>query len=168
MAGRLVARLVRSVTTDTRPQRPTEPTQPRPAPAGSAYPGDAVGPVNIDYAPVDDALADPGEIVWAWIPYEEDHTRGKDRPALIIGRDGRWLLALQVTSQDHDRDAAAEAGAGRYWVDLGSGAWDQRGRASEARVNRLIRLDPGAVRRIGARLSRDRFEAVAREVRRHW
>lgn len=73
--------------------------------------------------PLNDEQADPGEIVWTWVPYEEDHTQGKDRPALIIGRDGRWLLALQVTSQDHDRDVEQEAHAGRYWEDIGTGGW---------------------------------------------
>lgn len=113
------------------------------------------------YAPRDDGRADPGEVVWAWVPFEEDHARGKDRPVLVIGRDGSWLLALQLTSRDHDLDAAQESDEGRYWVDIGAGPWDARGRPSEARVNRVIRLSPERVRRIGARLDRHRFEDVA-------
>ncbi|WP_307781341.1 type II toxin-antitoxin system PemK/MazF family toxin [Agilicoccus flavus] len=119
------------------------------------------------YAPRADGNADPGEIVWAWVPYEEDHSRGKDRPALVIGRDDAWLLALPVTSQDHDRDAAQEARAGRRWMDIGTGPWDPRGRASEVRVNRIVRLDAGSVRREGAALPRDLFDEVVAEVRRH-
>jgi len=38
------------------------------------------------YDPHPDGLADPGEAVWGWVPYEEDFGRGKDRPVLIIGR----------------------------------------------------------------------------------
>lgn len=123
---------------------------------------------RLGYSPVDDDRADPGEVVWAWVPYEEDATRGKDRPVLVVGRDGARLLALQLTSQDHDRDAAQEAAAGRHWVDIGTGAWDYRRRPSEARVNRLLRLDPGAVRRTGARLDRGIFEQVVAQVRRHY
>lgn len=115
-------------------------------------------------------MADPGEVVWTWVPYEEDYSQGKDRPVLIIGRDpGRpvWLLGLQLTSQDHDRDAEQEARAGRYWVDIGSGGWDSQGRPSEARVNRIIRIDPAKVRRISVSLSEDRFAEVAEAVARH-
>lgn len=138
------------------------------APAGAGGPDapPAAGS-RLGYAPVDDDRADPGEVVWAWVPYEEDPQRGKDRPVLVVGRDGPALLALQLTSQDHDRDAAQEAAAGRFWVDIGAGGWDHRRRPSEARVNRLLRLDPTAVRRTGARLDRAVFERVVVEVRRH-
>ena len=136
--------------------------------AGSSYPGDFTGSPRISYAPFDDDLADPGEIVWTWVPYEEDFSQGKDRPVLVIGRDGRWLLVLQVTSQDHDVDAAQEARAGRYWEDIGTGAWDREGRPSEVRLNRIIRVDPGSVRRIGAVLDETRFRRVADGVSRHF
>ncbi len=120
---------------------------------------------QLRYAPRPDGRPDPGEVVWAWVPFEDDHSRGKDRPALIIGRDGRWLLAVPLTSKDHDRDAAQERAAGRFWVDVGPGAWDRRGRPSEARVDRIVRLDPAAVRREGAVLERHTFERVAAAVR---
>ncbi|WP_297109871.1 type II toxin-antitoxin system PemK/MazF family toxin [Tessaracoccus sp.] len=132
------------------------------------YPGDYTQRPTIVYQPRHDAEADPGEIVWTWVPYEEDHAEGKDRPVLLIGRDGPWLLGLQVTSQDHDRDAAQEARAGRYWLDIGAGAWDPQRRPSEVRVNRIVRIDPGGVRRIGAVLDERVFAAVATEVRRHY
>ncbi|MFV0428762.1 MAG: type II toxin-antitoxin system PemK/MazF family toxin [Arachnia sp.] len=134
----------------------------------AGYPGDYTQRPHIVYDPYDDDLPDPGEVIWAWVPYEEDHTQGKDRPALVIGRDGQWLLVLHVTSQDHDRDADQEARVGRYWVDIGTGEWDRRRRPSEARVNRIIRIDPGQVRRIGAVLDRDHFDAVARAVLQHY
>lgn len=122
---------------------------------------------RIQYAPVDDHRADPGEVVWAWVPFEEDPRKGKDRPVLVIGRDGDLLLALQMSSQDHDKDAADEARWGRYWVDVGSGAWDRERRPSEARVDRILRIDPESVRRIGAVLDRQRFDEVAAGVRQH-
>lgn len=145
-------------------KRATFRTQPT---SGDGYPGDFTGTPEIRYTPFEDANADPGEIVWTWVPYEEDHSQGKDRPVLVIGRDGRWLLALQVTSQDHDVDDAQEARAGRYWEDIGTGAWDSQGRPSEARVNRILRIDPGQVRRIGAVLDERRFTRVAEAVRQH-
>ncbi|GAB3815535.1 type II toxin-antitoxin system PemK/MazF family toxin [Tessaracoccus terricola] len=133
-----------------------------------AYPGDFTGRPNIVYTPRKDGEPDPGEVVWTWVPYEEDHSQGKDRPALVIGRDGNWLLVLQVTSQDHDRDAAQEASVGRYWTDIGTGEWDNQGRPSEVRVNRIIRIDPEKVRRIGAILDEGTFNHVRREVLKYY
>lgn len=148
--------------------KPRRPVPTAPTVAGLGYPGDFTGVPVLGYEPDNDAEADPGEVVWTWVPYEEDHRRGKDRPVLVIGRDGPWLLALPMTSQDHDRDARQEAAEGRYWVDIGSGSWDRSGRPSEVRVNRILRIDPTAVRRIAARLPRDRFDEVARAVLRHY
>jgi len=110
-------------------------------------------------------VADPGEIVWAWVPFEEDHSQGKDRPVLVIGRDGPLLLALPLTGKDHERDAVQEAAVGRHWADIGSGTWDHLGRASEVRVDRILRLDPAGVRRQGAVLDEGRFSQVAAAVR---
>jgi len=121
--------------------------------------------VRVEYRPRDDGRPDPGEIVWAWVPFEEDATQGKDRPVLVVGRDGDLLLGLMLTSKDHGRDAADEARHGRRWLDLGSGPWDPQGRPSEVRVDRVLRLRPDAVRREGATLDRRRFDAVAAGVR---
>ncbi len=117
-------------------------------------------PDRLGYRPNRNGVADPGEVVWAWVPYEDDPGQGKDRPVLVIGRDGADLLALQLTSKDHDRDAAQEAAMGRYWMDIGTGGWDREARPSEVRLNRLLRLDPAAVRREGAAVDRRVFEAV--------
>ena len=135
------------------------------APGARGYPGDYRGTPRISYSPSPDGQPDPGEIVWTWVPYEEDHSQGKDRPVLVVGRDGTWLLGLMLTSKDHDRDAADEARWGRQWVDIGVGAWDRQRRPSEVRVDRVLRVDPAAVRREGAVLDRARFEQVADAVR---
>lgn len=146
-------------------QRPGRAT---PGPGGGRrYPGDFPGRPRLTYDPHPGKLADPGEVVWTWVPYEEDHTRGKDRPVLVIGRDADWLLALPMTSKDHDRDAAEEAAEGRYWVEVGRGSWDTSGRVSEVRVNRIVRVDPDAVRRVAGKLDKARFDKVAAGVRRH-
>ncbi|MDQ2748857.1 MAG: type II toxin-antitoxin system PemK/MazF family toxin [Actinomycetota bacterium] len=126
----------------------------------------APGPLRMDYAPQADGKPDPGEIVWAWVPFEEGDGRGKDRPVLVVSRDGAELLALMLTSKDHDRDAEDEARHGRHWVDIGSGPWDRQGRASEVRIDRVLRLPAAEVRREGATLDRERFELVAAAARR--
>jgi PemK-like, MazF-like toxin of type II toxin-antitoxin system len=129
------------------------------------YAGDFEGTVHVEYTPhPDDGVADPGEIVWTWVPFEEDFTRGKDRPVLVVGSDGPWLLALILTSKDHDRDAADEARWGRIWMDIGSGAWDKEGRRSEVRLDRVLRIEPGHVRREGAAIGEDLFNQVAAEL----
>ena len=56
---------------------------------------------RIVYAPDLDGQADPGEIVWTWVVFEDDPTRGKDRPVLVVGRDRRTLLGLMLSSQDY-------------------------------------------------------------------
>lgn len=137
----------------------------RPSPDGPRRPAGSRVP-DVEYRPRDDGAADPGEIVWAWVPYDEGDGRGKDRPVLIIGRRGEDLLGLMLSSQDHDRDAADEARHGRVWTDLGTGAWDARGRPSEVRLDRLLQLAPGDVRREGAALDRARFDRVVAEARR--
>jgi hypothetical protein len=123
-------------------------------------------PDDIEYRPRHDGRADPGEVVWAWVPFDEGDGRGKDRPVLVIGRRGAHLLALMLTSKDHDRDAADEARFGRVWTDIGSGPWDTRNRPSEVRLDRLLVLDPSGVRREGAALDRVRFDRVVAEARR--
>ncbi|WP_187366715.1 type II toxin-antitoxin system PemK/MazF family toxin [Nocardioides dongxiaopingii] len=169
MAERAVARWARRVwrrrpTAPARPAaRPTAPVRPaarptaRPtaSPAGPAYRGDFGGTPQVTYAPHANGVADPGEVVWAWVPYEEDATRGKDRPVLVLAVDGADLLGLMLTSKDHDRRHDADA-----WFDLGTGAWDRQGRPSEVRLDRVLRLAPSAVRREGATLDRARFDRV--------
>ena len=84
---------------------------------------------------------------------------------LVIGTHGDRLLALQLTSKDHDRDADQERRSGREWMDVGTGDWDSQRRPSEVRLNRLLRLDPAGVRREGAALDRAIFDAVVDAAR---
>ena len=133
----------------------------------TGYPGDFTDRPRIVYQPIKDGRPDPGEVVWTWVPYEEDYSQGKDRPVLLVGRDGEWLLGLQVTSQDHDRDRDQEARAGRYWIDIGAGDWDHRRRPSEAALHRIVRLSPASARRIGGQISQARFENVVAALQRH-
>lgn len=116
--------------------------------------------VEVSYAPQHDGEPDPGEVVWAWVPYEEDASQGKDRPVLLLAREGEEVLGLQLSSKDHDRDAEDEARWGRHWMDVGSGGWDSQRRPSEVRLDRLLRLRSSAVRREGAALDPEVFSQV--------
>lgn len=124
------------------------------------------------YSPSLDGNPDPGEVVWTWVPYEEDFTQGKDRPVLLVGHDGTWLLGLMLTSKDHSRDGGGRGGAGRgggrdegpRWMDIGSGPWDSKGRESEVRLDRVLRVDPTAVRREGAIVDAALFGKVTRAM----
>lgn len=144
------------------------PARPGPRTGSSArYPGDLPrGDVHITYSPNADGRPDPGEVVWAWVPYEEDASRGKDRPVLVISEHDGYLVALMLTSRDRDDVHAREAAAGRYWMDIGTGDWDRRRRPSEVRLDRVLRLRPDEVRREGGRLPKKRFDEVAAALRR--
>jgi hypothetical protein len=110
------------------------------------------------YAPQPDGQADPGEVVWTWVEYEDDPSQGKDRPVLVVGRDGRTLLGLMLSSQ-HERDGQ------RNWYALGPGAWDREERPSWVRLDRVLEVDEDGIRREGAMLDRRRFESIAAELR---
>ncbi|WP_028048772.1 type II toxin-antitoxin system PemK/MazF family toxin [Cellulomonas sp. URHD0024] len=123
------------------------------------------GPVHPLYAPSLDGDADPGEIVWGWVPYEEDVSQGKDRPVLVVARNGASVIGLMLTSKDHSRNAANEARHGRVWLDIGSGPWDARRRPSEVRLDRVVQLHPTAFRREGAVMDRALFDRVTAALR---
>lgn len=113
---------------------------------------------TISYAPDLDGAADPGEIVWAWVPYEEGDGRGKDRPLLVVGRRGGELVGLMLSSRQDRADD-------REWVSIGTGAWDRDGRESFVRLDRVLQVGEHDIRREGAVLGRARFERVAGELR---
>ena len=105
--------------------------------------GPRVVAMDATYAPIENGQPDPGEVVWAWVPYEEDASQGKDRPVVLLGKDGDTWLALQLTSKDHDRDEAQESEEGRFW------------------------LPDSGLRREGAALDRALFESVVEAARAH-
>ena len=142
--------------------KPSEPAS-TVASDGSDYPGDYRDMINFEYSPSLDGDADPGEIVWTWVPFEEDHSQGKDRPVLLVGRDGEYLLALMMTSKDHNNREHADSN----YLDIGSGPWDPQGRASEVKLNRVIRVRPDSMRREGAIMPEDTFRLIERAWTRH-
>lgn len=137
-----------------------KPSAPAPTVASdsSDYPGDYRDMINFEYSPSLDGDADPGEIVWTWVPFEEDHSQGKDRPVILVGRDGEYLLALMMTSKDHNNREHADSN----YLDIGSGPWDPQGRASEVKLNRVIRVRPDSMRREGAIMPEDTFRLIER------
>ncbi|MCH0541579.1 type II toxin-antitoxin system PemK/MazF family toxin [Streptomyces sp. MUM 203J] len=112
-----------------------------------------VGPVRTSYAPERDGDPDPGEIVWTWVPYEENDGRGKDRPVLVVAREAAGtLLAVQLSSRRRDGD--------HEWVALGSGPWDRAGRDSWVDLDRVLRVHEDGMRREACALDRARFDLV--------
>jgi hypothetical protein len=110
------------------------------------------------YAPDLDGRADPGEVVWTWVVYEDDPTRGKDRPVLVVGRDRQTLLGLMLSSQTHHAED-------RNWISIGPGGWDYDGRPSWVRLDRVLDVPEEGIRREGAILERSTFELVAARLR---
>lgn len=113
--------------------------------------------VTFEYSPCMDGDPDPGEVVWTWVPYEEDPSQGKDRPVVIVGRRGQMLIGVPLTSKRHDNEPQ---------VLVGTGSWDREGRPSYAKLERLLEIDPGKVRREGAVLSRAHFDEVVAGIER--
>jgi PemK-like, MazF-like toxin of type II toxin-antitoxin system len=113
------------------------------------------------YSPDLDGRADPGEIVWTWVTYENDPTRGKDRPVLVVGRDHTTLLGLMLSSQERHT-------ADRDWVGIGSGSWDTEGRPTWVRLDRVLDVPEEGIRREGAILERAVFDVVAARLRRDY
>ena len=131
-----------------------KPARTRSGPPATEAPGVRL----LDYSPDLDGRADPGEIVWTWVAYEEDTSQGKDRPVLVVGREGDSLLGLMLSSQ-HERDGQPE------WFALGSGPWDREGRPSWLRLDRVLEMTEDGIRREGAVLDRAHFDRVAEVLR---
>ena len=112
-----------------------------------------IGPVRMSYSPQTDGAPDPGEVVWTWVPFEENDGRGKDRPVLVVAVESAGTyLAVQLTSKAHD-------GEGDF-VSVGAGGWDGEHRPSWVNLDRVIRVHEGGMRREAAALPRAPFERV--------
>ena len=42
-----------------------------------------IGSIRTSYSPRTDGAPDPGEVVWTWVPFEENDGRGKRAPAVL-------------------------------------------------------------------------------------
>lgn len=131
---------------------------PRPI-RGGAF--DFRGPAIPEYSPEADHEPDPGEVVWAWVPFEEDPSQGKDRPLAIVGRaveKQQDLVCFLLSSKDRSGDDE--------WIPIGTGEWDSERRASWVNISRPLAVAPESVRREGGELSREQFDAVVEAARR--
>ncbi|MFZ4175927.1 type II toxin-antitoxin system PemK/MazF family toxin [Streptomyces sp. HNS054] len=118
----------------------------------------SVGRVRTEYSPAHDGDPDPGEIVWTWVPFEENDGRGKDRPVLVVAREtAGTFLAVQLSSKGRAGD--------RDRVPIGSGPWDRSGRDSWVAVDRVLRLHEEGMRREACALDRMRFNSVRQRLR---
>ena len=144
-----------------------------PAAHGEALPGEfgpdatvevdphRIGPVRMSYSPQTDGAPDPGEVVWTWVPFEENDGRGKDRPVLVVAVESAGTyLAVQLTSKDHD-------GEGDF-VPVGAGRWDGEHRPSWVNLDRVIRVHEGGMRREASALPREPFERVTDRLRQRY
>ncbi|MFZ1490239.1 MAG: type II toxin-antitoxin system PemK/MazF family toxin [Ilumatobacteraceae bacterium] len=114
--------------------------------------------IAVTYEPMLDGDPDPGEVVWTWVPYEDDPSQGKDRPVVLFGRRREHAVGVALTSKERPDEAQ---------VCVGRGPWDREGRTSYAKLDRIIDVDPAQVRREGAVLERERFDALVEALRAH-
>ncbi len=122
---------------------------------------DRIDDLRIDYAPDRDGAPDAGEIVWTWVPYEENDGRGKDRPVLVIGRQSAdRVYAVRMTSKPHDGE--------RDYLSIGAGRWDSQGRESWVDIEQLYSVHETGLRREAAVLDRDRFGRIAAALARRY
>jgi hypothetical protein len=120
-----------------------------------------IGPVRMSYSPQTDGAPDSGEVVWTWVPFEENDGRGKDRPVLVVAAEpAGTYLAVQLTSKDHN-------GEGDF-VSVGAGGWDGEHRPSWVNLDRVIRVHEGGMRREAAALPREPFERVTGRLQRRY
>jgi hypothetical protein len=117
--------------------------------------------IRIAYTPDRDGEPDPGEVVWTWVPYEDDPRQGKDRPVVVIGSIGDDLAVVPLSSRSPVGRYASED-----WVSVGIGGWDRQHRQSWANTGRVLRVRSGEVRREGSVLDRRPFDTVVEEIRR--
>lgn len=95
----------------------------------------------------------PGVVVWGPVKFMESDAAEKDRPVLVVGREGDLLLVLTLSTQaSHARHAE--------WLGLGVGAWDRQGRPSWVRLHPYYRMRARDVRRWGGMVDAATFAGV--------
>ncbi len=161
MLKRFMAWFSKAKSAPTRPTAPAgTPAPPHPSGRPPAKQLNTPAPrgKHLVYSPKLNGRADPGEIVWTWVPFEDDASQGKDRPVLVVGRDSDLLLGLMLSSESK-RDGQ------HNWLALGSGDWDGQHRPSWLRLDRVLEVHEDRVRREGAILDESRFANVANLLR---
>ncbi|WP_442923512.1 type II toxin-antitoxin system PemK/MazF family toxin [Microbacterium sp. KUDC0406] len=122
---------------------------------------DRIRDLRVSYAPQRDGAPDAGEVIWTWVPYEENDGRGKDRPVLVIGRhSAERVYAVRMTSKPHDGD--------RDYLPIGSGGWDGQGRESWVDIEQLYSVHDAGMRREAAILDKERYRRVVAALMRRY
>ena len=165
-----LSNLLSAVTSALRPRTRSAGPAPRPDRPSTDSPGRhgadrtveveprSIGKVRMTYAPNRDGDPDPGEVVWTWVPFEENDGQGKDRPTLVVAAESTGtVLVVQLTSKDHDGQSE--------FVAVGAGDWDGQHRPSWVNVERVLRVHPGGMRREAASLGKPEFDHVAARLR---
>lgn len=112
----------------------------------------------IFYAPDMDGQADPGEVVWIWVSADGPQLPAKERAMVVVGRSRSSILGLLISCNPEHR-------GDEDWLDIGSGVWDQRGRQSWVRLDRVLEVGELGIRRQGTAIPRGRFERIANRLR---
>ncbi len=132
-----------------------------PAPAGrpvtSVSSPTAARARRVSYAPDLAGRAEPGEVVWTWVAFG-DATTGRDRPVLVVGRDGTRLLALLLSER-------AEHALDPNWLGVGAWDWTEDRRHGWVRLDRVLDVDEEGIRREGATLRVAQFDLVVTRLR---
>ncbi|NLZ58331.1 MAG: hypothetical protein GX898_08555 [Corynebacterium sp.] len=111
----------------------------------------------IFYAPDMDGQADPGEVVWIWAPADGVGNPPRERAMVVVGRTRSTILGLLISCNPEHR-------SDEDWIDIGSGVWDERGRQSWVRLDRILEVSELGTRRQGTVLPRGRFERIANRL----
>jgi hypothetical protein len=161
----VLRKALKSLTAPTKRDKPPKDDAPHRPGSGHAVPrptGDApafdiadLDGITITYAPEPGADADPGEVVWTWVPYEDDPSQGKDRPVVLFGRRRGDLVGVSLTTKADHPDQ----------VLVGTGAWDPERRPSYAKLDRILDVDGAKVRRVGGVLDQKRFDDLIAALR---
>ncbi len=138
------------------------PAQPHPQiPAGRPVTDTSVPTAQrarrVSYGPDLAGRADPGEVVWTWVVYDDDPSRGQDRPVLVVGRDRHTLLALMLSGTDRHGDP--------NWVRIDAADWDLEEPLRWVRLDRVLDVPEESIRRQGAVIDREVFDVVAARLR---
>ena len=118
---------------------------------------------SIFFAPDMDGHADSGEVVWVWAPTDGDSSTPIERAMLIVGRTHSTVLGLLISPNPSHADED-------YWLEIGSGEWDEAGRQCWIRLDRILEVSEQQIRRKGILFPQRRFERVANRLRTayHW
>lgn len=112
----------------------------------------------IFYAPDMDGQADPGEVVWIWAPTDGPSSPPQERSMVVVGRTRSTILGLLIScNPEHRTD--------EDWIEIGAGGWDERGRQSWVRLDRILEVSELGIRRQGTVIPRGRFERMANRLR---